>query len=194
MTDRATLRRVAEAYRLAAEAHVGQRRKGAAREPYVNHVADVAARLMESDGADPDTLIAAILHDVAEDTDTGLPEIEARFGPAVAALVAEVTDDKSLPRDERKRRQVRDAPRKSPGAKRIKLADKASNLSALAHSPPEDWSPARLRDYLAWAREVVDGLRGTDPALEAAFDREATQAEAALDARHPLPNRGEGEG
>ncbi|EPX86226.1 metal dependent phosphohydrolase [Rubellimicrobium thermophilum DSM 16684] len=193
MTDHATLRRVAEAYRLAAEAHAGQRRKGASREPYVNHVADVAARLMESEAADADLLIAAVLHDVAEDTATGLAEIESRFGPRVAGLVAEVTDDRSLPREERKRRQVRDAPHKSPGARRIKLADKASNLSALADSPPEDWGPGRLRGYLDWARAVVAGLRGTDPVLEAAFDREAARAEAALDARHPRPDRGQAE-
>lgn len=178
--DRATLARIADAYGFAAEAHAGQRRKGAAAEPYVNHVADVARRVAASEAVDATLLIDAILHDVAEDTDRSLGDIEARFGPEVAALVAEVTDDKSLPKAERKRLQVAHAPGRSPAAKRLKLAGKASNVAALADSPPHFWDVARRREYLGWAREVVAGLRGADPLLEAAFDREAARLEAAL--------------
>lgn len=177
------LRRIADAYDLAARAHAGQTRKGAAAEPYLNHVVDVAARLSRSPRADADTLIAAILHDVVEDTAHGLEEIEARFGPIVAGYVDEVTDDKSLPKEERKRLQVERASGKSDAAKRIKLADKASNLAALADSPPHFWDAARKRDYVAWAREVVAGLRGVDPVLEVAFDEEAARAEKVLGPR-----------
>ena len=180
MTAHDSLRRLTEAYDLAARAHSGQTRKGAADEPYINHVADVAARLARSPAATEAMILAAILHDVVEDTDHGLDEIAARFGPEVAGYVAEVTDDKTLPADERKRRQVEEAPRKSDGAKRIKLADKASNISALADSPPHFWDKARFHRYLAWAQEVVDGLRGIDAALEAAFDHEAERAQRAL--------------
>jgi (p)ppGpp synthase/HD superfamily hydrolase len=182
MNGNDTLRRVTEAFDIAARAHTGQTRKGAAGEPYINHVADVAARLAHSPRATEAMVIAAILHDVVEDTETTLAEIEARFGPEVAGYVAEVTDDKSLPKAERKRLQVERAPHKSDGAKRIKLADKASNLAALADSPPHWWDKARRRDYLDWARAVVEGLRGVDPALEIAFDHEAARAEAALNA------------
>ncbi|TNC72001.1 HD domain-containing protein [Rubellimicrobium roseum] len=181
MTDPENLRRIAAAFNLAAQAHTGQTRKGAAAEPYVNHVADVAARLAQSPAVTDDLLIAAILHDVVEDTAHSLDEIIQRFGPEVAGYVAEVTDDMSLPDAERKRRQVEEAPRKSDGAKRIKLADKASNIAALADSPPHFWDRARKRRYLEWAREVVAGLRGVDPLLEGAFDRESTRAESVLD-------------
>lgn len=174
------MRKVVEAYDFAAQAHVRQTRKGAAREPYINHVTEVAARLARSAQTDEATLIAGILHDVVEDTDRSLADIETRFGAEVAALVAEVTDDKSLPKAERKRLQVERAQHKSPGAKRIKLADKASNLNAMAVSPPQDWDMARRRAYLAWAREVASGLRGVDPLLEEGFDAAAAQVEAML--------------
>lgn len=174
------LRRIAGAFDFAARAHTGQTRKGAAAEPYINHVADVAARLARSPRADADTVVAAILHDVVEDTEHTIEEVEAQFGPVVAGYVRELTDDKSLPKEERKRRQVEEAPRKSDGAKRIKLADKASNLAALADSPPHRWDSDRRRDYLAWAREVAAGLRGVDPALEVAFDEAAARVETML--------------
>ena len=103
----------------------------------------------------------------------------AAFGEDIAELVAEVTDDKSLPKAERKRLQVLHAPDRSPRAKVLKLADKTSNLRAIAASPPADWSPERLRDYVEWARSVVAGLRGVSPWLEARFDEAADAAEAA---------------
>lgn len=183
MSSHDTLRRVTAAFDFAAQAHAGQTRKGQAAEPYVNHLTDVAARLARSPNASEAAVIAAILHDVVEDTPRTLAEVESAFGAEVAGLVAEVTDDKALPKDERKRLQVERAPSKSDDAKRIKLADKASNVAALADSPPKLWDGARKRAYLDWARAVVDGMRGTDPALEVAFDREAQRLEAALERR-----------
>lgn len=180
MTDSTLMRRIAEAYDFAAQAHAGQTRKGAAAEPYINHVTDVAARLARSPEASEAALLAAILHDVAEDTERTLAEIEDRFGPEVAALVAEVTDDKSLPKAERKRLQVVRAAEKSIDAKRVKLADKASNLASLSDSPPRLWNVARRREYLGWARDVAAGLRGVDPSLEEGFDREAARLDALL--------------
>jgi (p)ppGpp synthase/HD superfamily hydrolase len=180
MTTHDTLRRLTQAYDLAARRHSGQTRKGAAGEPYVNHVADVASRLARSPNATEAMILAAVLHDTVEDTDTTLEEIEQLFGPAVAGLVAEVTDDKGLSDDERKRRQVEDAPHKSDGAKRIKLADKASNLTALVESPPHFWEVGRKRAYVAWARDVAAGLRGVDPVLDLAFEEAAARAEAEL--------------
>ncbi len=175
-----SLRRITDAFDFAARAHTGQTRKGKAAEPYINHVADVASRLARSPRATEASVIAAILHDTVEDTETSLQTIRDRFGHEVADLVAEVTDDKALDKDERKRRQVEEAPHKSEGAKRIKLADKASNLTSLADSPPHRWDVARKRDYLAWAREVAQGLRGVDPLLEVAFDEAAERAERTL--------------
>ena len=159
----------------AARRHAGQSRDGAAREPYVNHVIEVAARVARSPAADEVLVIGALLHDVIEDTEGTAEEIGALFGPAVAALVLEVTDDKTLPKAERKLRQERDVAGKSGHARRIKLADKAANLAALCDSPPVDWDHARRRAYLDWAERVIAGCRGLDAVLEAAFDAEAAR-------------------
>jgi (p)ppGpp synthase/HD superfamily hydrolase len=125
-------------------------------------------------------VIGALLHDVIEDTDGTADDITALFGAEVAALVVEVTDDKSLPKAERKARQVRDVAGKSASARRIKLADKAANLAALCDSPPTDWDMTRRRAYLDWAEQVIAGCRGLDPVLEAAFDAEAARLRAAF--------------
>ena len=172
--------RVLAAAHYAAVMHADQRRKGAGAEPYVNHVLDVARRLTEASEPPSETLlIAALLHDVVEDTAGTLGDIAARFGPETAALVAEVTDDKSLPKAERKRLQVETVPHKSADAKRLKLADKASNVAAIATHPPE-WPLARKQAYLDWAEQVITGCQGVDAALEAAFHQALTEARAAL--------------
>ena len=85
-------------------------------------------------------------------------------------LVLEVTDDKSLPKAERKRLQVEHAPNRSLPAKQLKLADKISNVRDILSNPPPDWPAERCQEYLDWARQVVDGVRGANPALEAEFD------------------------
>ncbi len=168
---------VTRAADFAARRHAAQHRKGIAREPYVNHLSEVAALLAETmEGADAALVAAGWLHDTLEDTQTDREELERLFGSRVADLVAEVTDDKSLPKPERKRRQVEAAPRKSPGAKAIKIADKTSNLRSLAASPPDGWERQRIADYIAWAEEVVAGCRGTNRALEHLFDRAAAEA------------------
>ena len=81
--------------------------------------------------------------------------------------MVEVTDDKSLPKAERKQLQIEHAPHTSPAAKQLKLADKICNVRDLASHPPMLWPPARRRAYRAWAAKVIDALRGTNPALEA---------------------------
>ncbi len=88
----------------------------------------------------------------------------------MAELVAEVTDDKLLPKAERKRLQIEHAAHASPGARIIKLADKTSNLRALASSPPADWSVERRAEYLAWAQQVVAACAGANAQLKAHFD------------------------
>jgi len=165
----------------AARRHAGQRRKGAAAEPYVNHLIEVAALLAEATGGDDAELVAAaLLHDTLEDTATEYEELAARFGPQIAALVAEVTDDKSLPKAERKRRQIEHAPAASPRAKLLKIADKTSNVRALAVSPPANWDLARVADYIDWAEKVVAGCRGLNATLERWFDAAVTDARAAV--------------
>ncbi|HTN12401.1 MAG TPA: HD domain-containing protein [Acetobacteraceae bacterium] len=169
---------VLHAAEVAAGWHAAQRRKGDAAEPYINHLLEVAALLGEATGGDdPALVIAGLLHDSIEDCGILHSEIEARFGADVAALVDAVTDDKSLPKLERKRLQIEHAAEASARAKMLKLADKISNLRALAASPPAGWPPARQQEYLTWARAVVAGTRGVNGWLEAAFDRAAAEAE-----------------
>jgi (p)ppGpp synthase/HD superfamily hydrolase len=172
---------VARAADFAARAHAAQRRKGDAQEPYINHLAEVALLLTEATGGEDAALIAAgWLHDTLEDTATEREELETLFGPDVAALVAEVTDDKSLKKAERKRLQVETAPSKSARARLIKIADKTSNLRAIALSPPAGWDYERRREYVRWAEEVVAGCRRLNAALEQVFDEAARQASAVI--------------
>jgi len=162
-----------KALRFSADKHRYQRRKDQAQSPYINHPIEVAQLLWDVGGVrDINILLAALLHDTIEDTQTRPEEIRSIFGDEVLSLVLEVTDDKSLPKSERKRLQIENAPHKSIGAKLIKLADKSCNVRDLAGSPPKDWSLERRREYLLWTEQVVNGLRGTNMALEAYYERE----------------------
>ena len=166
----------------AARVHATHRRKGAAAEPYVNHVLEVA-EILATHAAPTAAIIAGLLHDTVEDSDadpipTTLAAIEAAFGPAIAGIVAEVSDDKSLPKEVRKGLQVRHAPKASAAAKQVKLADKIANLRTILASPPAGWNHARRLEYVGWAGRVAAGAKGANPALDALFD--ATYREAVV--------------
>ena len=162
---------VMRAVDFAARKHRDQRRKGPDQTPYINHPIEVARLVAEAtDGADPICIMGALLHDTIEDTDATREELVREFGEEVAALVVELTDDKQLPKHERKELQVQHAPHKSPRAKLVKLADKTSNLRALVASPPVGWDADRQQAYFVWAARVVAGCRGVNAILEAAFD------------------------
>lgn len=181
MTTSDALVRVLDALTFAADKHRGQRRKGASAPPYVNHVIEVAHLLARAAGeTDVVTLCAAVLHDTVEDTDATVEQLAARFGDEVAGVVGEVTDDKSLPKAERKELQVVHAPHSSARARRIKLADKISNIRELASDPPVGWSGERRGEYLQWSERVVAGLRGIDAELERLFDAALAAARATL--------------
>jgi (p)ppGpp synthase/HD superfamily hydrolase len=178
MNELVSVLRAADA---AARWHVHQRRKGSAQEPYINHLLEVASLVTQATGGtDPDAVIAALLHDAIEDQGVPAETIAGEFGERVADLVMEVTDDKKLPKAERKRLQVENAPKKSRQAKLIKLADKTSNVRAVTNGPAPSWSVERRREYIDWAREVVAGLRGTSQWLEQEFDDAADQAVLSL--------------
>jgi (p)ppGpp synthase/HD superfamily hydrolase len=151
----------------AAVRHRDQRRKGSDREPYVNHLIEVAHHLSKSaDGHDPVLLAAGFLHDTVEDTDTTLGELDALFGPDIAHVVAEVTDDKTLRKDERKRLQVATITTKSRRAQLLSIADKTANLRSLVRDAPTDWTRGRIVEYGAWAERVVGQIRGQDAYLD----------------------------
>ena len=165
----------------AAQKHTGQKRKGERGEPYINHPLEVANLIANIGGIDDiDVLMAAVLHDTVEDCGVTGEEIALLFGEKVAGYVLEVTDDKSLPKAERKRLQVEHAPHLSQGAKIVKLADKISNINDIANSPPADWTLERRREYVDWGIAVVAGLRGVNESLEAHFDSLVARAKKEL--------------
>ena len=168
--ERSTLK-ILEALQFAAHKHRDQRRKDIEASPYINHPIALANVLWrEAAVYEPDVICAALLHDTVEDTNTTKEELAERFGRKVAAIVMEVTDDKTLRKPERKRLQIEHAAHISRKAKLVKLADKISNLRDVAASPPREWPLKRRRKYFDWAKQVVDRMRGVHPVLERLFD------------------------
>jgi (p)ppGpp synthase/HD superfamily hydrolase len=166
------VQRILAAAQFAAQQHAGQRRKGHAAEPYINHLIEVAELVAESDEiVDTNLVMAAFLHDTLEDTSVTAEELRERFGEDVTSLVLEMTDDKRLPKERRKELQIENAPRKSVRAQTLKLADKISNLRAILNSPPPDWSAQRKQEYFEWARRVISGLKAPNETLKQEFDR-----------------------
>jgi guanosine-3',5'-bis(diphosphate) 3'-pyrophosphohydrolase len=173
LTETTDLKVLARALAFAAHKHRDQRRKDVEASPYINHPIALFDHLVNvGDIADTEILSAALLHDTIEDTETTHGELVEEFGAIISGIVAEVTDDKSLLKPERKLRQVEHAPHLSTRARAVKLADKTCNLKDVAESPPHHWELERRRAYFDWAKQVVDGLRGEWPVLEAAFDRQ----------------------
>lgn len=178
----APVQRILAAANFAAGKHAAQKRKGAAQEPYLNHLVEVAYLIAgSSEVLDTELVMAGLLHDTIEDVSVTAEELKRQFGDDVAALVVEVTDDKSLPKEVRKALQVKNAPHKSVRAQVIKLADKISNLRSMLASPPATWSIERKRAYFTWARQVVDGLSAPNPILKAEFDRISMQINCSSD-------------
>lgn len=150
----------------AAQRHSSQRRKGPGDEPYVNHLIEAAGLLATVGGVqDVEVLMAAVLHDVLEDTPTTRQEVLERFGERVLQLVESLTDDKQLSRAERRQHVLEHLPHADPATRVIKLADLCSNVASL----PSDWAPERAREYLRWAHSAAALCAGTHPALDQLF-------------------------
>ncbi|XP_060064913.1 guanosine-3',5'-bis(diphosphate) 3'-pyrophosphohydrolase MESH1-like [Ylistrum balloti] len=155
----------------AAVKHKDQRRKDEEQTPYINHPIGVAKILTDEAGiTDIAVIQAALLHDTVEDTDTSFDELNQHFGPEVCGLVKEVTDDKTLPKMERKQQQINHAPHTSYKAKLVKLADKIYNLRDLRRCTPCGWTNERVHEYFVWSSKVVAGLRGTNKKMENLLD------------------------
>jgi guanosine-3',5'-bis(diphosphate) 3'-pyrophosphohydrolase len=164
----------------AADKHRNQKRKGAEASPYINHLIAVAAVLAEAGVDDETLLVAAVLHDTIEDTNTTYAELASAFDTRVADLVKEVTDDKSLDKAIRKQLQIQNAGALSARAKQLKIADKISNIRDITHYPPADWPLERRREYLRWAEQVVGRCRGVNIQLELVFRQAIDQARRVL--------------
>ena len=159
------------AIEFASRKHSTQRRKNEEASPYINHPIAVTHLLADTGGVtDLVTLMAAVLHDTIEDTETTSSELDEHFGPTVRKVVEEMTDDKSLDKAVRKELQIEHAPRLSRRAKAIKLADKIANVRDVTESPPPNWPLSRRIEYLDWTERVVAGCRGTNDALEKLYD------------------------
>jgi guanosine-3',5'-bis(diphosphate) 3'-pyrophosphohydrolase len=150
---------VIRAVEFAARKHRMQRRKDSDASPYINHpIALMHVLCIDGGINDPLILAAAALHDTIEDTETTEEELRTTFGEEITQIVVEMTDDKSLPKGERKRLQIEHAHRMSTEGALIKLADKICNLGDVAATPPLGWSLERQVEYFDWAKAVVDGL------------------------------------
>lgn len=162
---------ILKALDFAARKHKNQRRKGCDAVPYINHPIDLVTLLWQKGGVRDEAVIAAaLLHDTVEDTDTSFEELEQEFGSEIRDLVAEVTDDKTLAKAERKQQQIDHAPHLTPKARLVKLADKIANLTDMLVAPPDNWSNRRKYEYVQWGKRVIDPIRGTHPELELIFD------------------------
>jgi len=151
--------------------HRDQRRKDVEASPYINHpIALVDVLVNEGGVLNWDVLCAALLHDTIEDTQTTEDELLKAFGKNITSIVLEVTDDKALPKEERKLQQIAHAPHSSHEAKLVKLADKICNLRDILASPPSGWDVKRKQAYFEWSAAVVSGIRGSNSKLEKIVD------------------------
>ena len=161
---------ILKAAHFAAQKHRDQRRKDKDVSPYINHPIFVANIISEiSNVEDPVVLAAALLHDIIEDTETTVEELIDNFGKRVCSLVQEVTDDKTLPKLERKQRQIDHAKEISEGAALIKLGDKISNVTDITNTPPTDWDSNRRLEYFDWAEKVIINCPKVNTSLEKYF-------------------------
>lgn len=174
------------AFRFASQKHLGQVRKNSEQTPYIYHPMDLVHILWEvGQVRQVSVLIAALLHDTLEDTQTQPDEISALFGEEVLSIVQEVTDDKTLPKHLRKQKQIELAAHSSDAAKLVKLADKISNLRDLVQSPPAHWDLERKRQYVIWCDKVVNALNSSNLALNQLYAEISEQAN-----RFYFPERG----
>jgi len=161
-----------KALNFAAQKHKNQKRKGGKEtSPYINHLIEVAY-LIEDTGRykDEATLCAAVLHDTVEDVGVTFEELKENFNEEIANLVIECTDDKTLPKSERKKFQVEHTKTISFKAQNIKIADKISNISGITTlNKPQSWDDIRVISYLEWTKEVVDTVKNCNEGLYKLF-------------------------
>ncbi|MFG2037296.1 HD domain-containing protein [Dactylosporangium sp. NPDC048998] len=171
--DTGTLAALDDAVAFAVERHGDQRRP--AGEPYLEHLLEALEVLVDGAGErDPDTLRAAVLHDVVEDTPTTVGEVRERFGDRVAELVGWVT--KTGDRDAYLAR-LRDAP---DAAIAVKLADRVSNVQRLRTHP----RPAKRASYFRETVATIVPLAAGRPWFEAWY-RDWQAAHADLEPDRP---------
>jgi len=145
-----------KAIQYATVAHSGQKRKNSCAQDYIVHPVEVMLILFTHDVTDESTLIAAVLHDTVEDTEATLEDISLKFGYDVALSVSQVSDDKSLPKRERKLLQLEKTRVKNLPARLINIADKISNTRDMLCDPPVGWTELQKHGYIAWSWAICN--------------------------------------
>jgi guanosine-3',5'-bis(diphosphate) 3'-pyrophosphohydrolase len=169
-------RRIAAALMYALEKHASQKRRDGS--PYVAHPIRVAESLRSIGGvADPEVVMAALMHDLIEDTDCEYDDLRKRFGTRIADLVAVLSGDMRLPKPERRAEVIERARHGSKEVKAIRLADRLDNLLDMA-----GFSLARKLEYLEGSRRTLAACRGANAGLEAALERAIARLEQELGA------------
>jgi len=139
------------AIQFATQAHKGQFRKYTG-EPYITHPLAVMEIVKGVPGHTPEMLVAAVLHDVVEDTDVSLMEIQEEFGDLVSDLVLHLTDI-STPEDgnrlKRKRKDAEWYAQGSAQAQTIKVADFIDNTRDIAQNDPRFWEIYKMEKLYA---------------------------------------------
>ena len=165
------MEKIEESRNLAIARHAGQCRPNHSREPKINHIEEVAQLVKES-GGNQDEVAAAWLHDIIEDTNTTIEEIDELFGLEIAQLVDGLTDPpefSSLPLDVRKHQQAQRLLSKSKGVRRVKLCDQISNVHSVINDPPLDWDNQKCLAYIEGAKKITDVCYGVSDYLDALF-------------------------
>ena len=174
------VRQISKAALFAAHAHKDQMREDMG-DPYLVHLSEVAEMCASIKPLDPVLAAAAWLHDTLEYTDTDAITLREKFGAAVADLVADVSDPPELKGKARRQRQVDHTAKAGIRTKRLKLADRTSNIEEVLNAPDDRFRVRSGARYLKWSHRVVDVCRGAAPALEARFDASARLLQARLD-------------
>lgn len=186
-TERQPIKLYFEALEFAAWKHRFQKRKGARGIPYINHPIEVSSLIIKKlQEPPPELVMAAILHDTLEDTDTTPEELAEKFGEKVLHLVEEVSDDMHLPSKQRKQLQVEHAGALSMEARAIKIADKTCNIRDIVISKMQ-WPKVMKVNYIRWAIEVIQQISASHPPLEAEFIQVLQFASAKLNIPFELP-------
>ena len=160
------LKQVMKAAVFAAKRHQYQRRSGYDKLPYINHLLKVADALIQiGEEEDEILLVAAVLHDIIEDTATTAEELAREFNKEVADIVVELTDDMSLAHEVRKQLQIDRALSLSTRARKIRLADKASNMIDI-FTYPIDWPLQKKINYVNNSEAVYKLIRGENTKID----------------------------
>lgn len=163
---------IKKARALAEERHAHLTLYNAARSPAIIHIAEVANYVERHNGTE-EMIAAAWLHDIVEDTDVTLEQIEKLFGYKISELVDGLTDPLnfiSLPLEIRKPMQAERLKTKSNEIKRIKICDQLSNVLRVTNDPPTDWDKRKQFIYVRGAREISEVCRGLSPEIDKLFD------------------------